>query len=334
MRISTIVTVYNLEKFIDECLQSIFAQTVPPDEIIVVDDCSTDNSASIIKKYAGKITYIKMPKNSGVLLSFISGIENATGDILSFLDGDDIWHKNKLEEISKMFLEDESRILVTHDYECINGNDNNRDYNNDNTHYNTAEIVKKSQGDNDKMDKLLRNAILCYKGVWLGSAFCLNRKYLDIQKFKNLMLSLPDAELAYQDHPIAAFILLENLNKKAFYIDKILFKYRIFGNNHSGKSNDIESALRTIQKSQANNVRTKYLVAQHPDLIEENKSQKNGFIYNLFLHQLYSRQYINSIKKYFYLVFCAWDVKKTIHEKQIPHCSVVDFFNTTAGTKI
>lgn len=314
MRISTIVTVYNLEKYIEECLCSIFAQTLQPDEIIVVDDCSTDDSATIIKKYADKINYIKMPKNSGVLLAFIRGIEEATGNILSFLDGDDIWHATKLEEISTAFSEDENRILITHDYECIDGNGNSRVYNNDNTHFNTAEIVKKSLGDNDKMDKLLRNAILCNKGVWLGSAFCLNKKYLDIQKFKNLMVSLPDTELAYQDHPIAAFILLENRSKKVFYINKILFKYRIFGNNHSGKSNDMTSALRKIQKSQANNIRTRYLVAQHPDLIEENKRQKSGFIYNTFLNQLYTKKYLAAIKKYFYLIFNTWNLKKTIHE--------------------
>ncbi len=314
MKISTIVTVYNLEKYIEECLHSIFAQTQQPDEIIVVDDCSTDNSAAIIKKYADKIKYIKMPKNSGVLLAFITGIEAAAGDILSFLDGDDSWHTNKLEEILKAFLADENRILITHNYECIDGNGNNRAYNNDDTQHNTAEIVKKSLGDTNKMDRLLRNSILCYKGVWLGSAFCLNKKYLDIQKFKQLMVFLPDVELAYQDHPIAAFILLEYLDKKVFYIDKILFKYRIFGNNHSGKSDNIDSALHTIKKSQANHIRTKYFVAQHPNLIEENKRQKRAFIYNTFLQQLYTKKYVSAINKYFYLVFSTWNFKKIIHE--------------------
>jgi glycosyltransferase involved in cell wall biosynthesis len=314
MRISTIVTVYNLEKFIEDCLCSIFAQTLQPDEIIVVDDCSADNSAGIIKKYIDRVTYIKMPQNSGVLLAFIRGIEEATGDILSFLDGDDIWHTNKLEEITKAFSADKNRILVTHDYECINGNGNSRLYNNDNTHQNTAEIVKKSKGNPDKMNTFLRNAILCNKGVWLGSAFCLNKKYFDIPKFKSLMLSLPDAELAYQDHPAAAFILLENINGKVFYIDKILFKYRMFGNNHSGKSNDIASALRTIKKSQANNARTSNLVAQHPYLIEENKRQKSGFLYNSFLEELYTKKYPAAIKKYFSLWFNVWGFKKKIHE--------------------
>jgi glycosyltransferase involved in cell wall biosynthesis len=314
MRISTIVTVYNLEKFIEDCLCSIFAQTLQPDEIIVVDDCSADNSAGIIKKYIDRVTYIKMPQNSGVLLAFIRGIEEATGDILSFLDGDDIWHTNKLEEIAKAFSADKNRILVTHDYECINGNGTSRLYNNDDTHYNTAEIVKKSQGNPDKMDTLLRNAILCNKGVWLGSAFCLNKKYFDLPKFKSLMLSLPDVKLAYQDHTAAAFILLENINGKVFYIDKILFKYRMSGNNYSGKSNTIDSALHTIKKSQANNARTSNLVAQHPHLIEEITSQKNGSVYNNFLEELYTKKYLAALKKYFYLCFNTWGFKKKMHE--------------------
>lgn len=314
MRISTIVTVYNLEKYIEESLNSILAQTRLPDEIIVVDDCSTDNSAAIIKIFSDKVQYIKMPKNSGVLLAFIRGIEAATGDILSFLDGDDSWHTTKLEEIEKAFTEDDNRILVTHDYECMDGNSNNRPYTDDITYLNTAAIVKKSNGNLYTMDRLLRNSILCNKGVWLGSAFCLNKKYLDIAGFKQLMLSMPDAELAYQDHPVAAFILLENIDKPVFYIDKILFRYRLFGNNHSGKSNDVNSALRTIRKSLANNMRTKYLVAQHPELTEENKRQKMGYLYNIFLQELYTKNYFSAIKKYFSLVFGGWDFRKFIKE--------------------
>jgi len=91
MKISTVITLYNLEKYIDDAIQSVLRQTRQPDEIIVVDDCSTDRSADIVCKYGHRITYIKQEKNIGALWNSLSGLKAATGDIVAFLDGDDVW---------------------------------------------------------------------------------------------------------------------------------------------------------------------------------------------------------------------------------------------------
>lgn len=313
MIISTIITVYNLEKYIEEAIESVFSQTRLPDEVIVIDDCSTDNSAKILQKYADKITYIKMPENSGVLMAFIRGIEVAKGDILTFLDGDDIWYPTKVEEVEKAFLENEDRILVTHDYECIDDEGLKRSYMTDPTHFNMTGIAKRAR-DLDEMDKLLRNSMLSYKGVWLGSAFSLRRKYLDLNSFKKLMTELPDANLSHQDQPIAAYTVLENKDKKVFFINKILFKYRVFGLNSSGVSNDLKSAFKTLARSRATIIRTSYLVSRHPELVEE-KQRQEMFLLNLdYLAYLYQKKYAKAFQHFLKLFFNFWTLNQKIKE--------------------
>lgn len=314
MAISTIITVYNLEKYVEDTLESVFSQTRLPDEIIVVDDCSTDASPQVLQKYLDRIKYIRMPQNSGVLMAFIRGIEESKGEILTFLDGDDLWHQEKLEEVEKAFAEDSNRILVTHDYECIDGAGAARDYTSDQTHFNTGQIVEKSAGDLDEMDRLLRNSMLTYKGVWLGSAFSLRRKYLDLVSFKKLMLELPGSNLSHQDQPIAAFAVLQNKDKKMFFINKILFKYRIFGLNSSGVSKDVASALKTIERSKATLTRTSHLVSQHPELIEENQRQALMLLNINYLQKLYNKEYFSALKDFSGLAFGLWNAKQTLKE--------------------
>ena len=98
MKISTVITLYNLEKYIDEAIQSVLRQTRQPDEIIVVDDCSIDGAADIVAKYRDRIIYVRQEKNIGNLRNALSGLKAATGDIVAFLDGDDVWMSNKLKQ--------------------------------------------------------------------------------------------------------------------------------------------------------------------------------------------------------------------------------------------
>lgn len=90
--VSIIIPMYNVEKYIKECLDSLIAQTFKDFEVIVVDDCSTDKSCEIAESYASKLnlTLIRSEKNSGYPgVSRNKGIENAKGKYLCFLDSDD-----------------------------------------------------------------------------------------------------------------------------------------------------------------------------------------------------------------------------------------------------
>ncbi|MCF7954580.1 MAG: glycosyltransferase family 2 protein [Phycisphaerae bacterium] len=95
-RVSAVVPAYNAEKHIARAIDSILKQSRPADEIIVVDDGSTDATAEVVKAYGDKVRYIYQ-ENSGVSVARNTGIEAASGNWIAFLDGDDEWCGEKLE---------------------------------------------------------------------------------------------------------------------------------------------------------------------------------------------------------------------------------------------
>ncbi len=99
--VSVIVPLYNAEKYIEETMESILNQTYKNIEIVIVDDGSKDQSSSIVKnfkkKYPEQIQYI-LQENQGVSVARNTGIENANGEYISFLDSDDLWHSTKIEK--------------------------------------------------------------------------------------------------------------------------------------------------------------------------------------------------------------------------------------------
>lgn len=93
--VSCIVPVFNGERYVRETVDSIFAQTYRPLEIIVADDGSHDDSAAIIKRYGRQVNYLWQP-NAGPAAARNLGLSAATGDLIAFLDADDLWHPTKL----------------------------------------------------------------------------------------------------------------------------------------------------------------------------------------------------------------------------------------------
>lgn len=99
MNISVVIPAYNREKTIEMCLDSIVNQTYKPMEIIVVDDCSTDNTVSKVKEYqCDYVRVIKCDENHGAQRARNIGIREAKGDWIAFLDSDDEWYPDKLEK--------------------------------------------------------------------------------------------------------------------------------------------------------------------------------------------------------------------------------------------
>ena len=97
--ISVIVPVYNVEKYLEKCLNSLVNQTYQNIEIIVVDDGSTDNSGRIADDFALKYDIIKVihTKNGGLSAARNVGIENAGGEYIAFVDSDDWVDVNTFE---------------------------------------------------------------------------------------------------------------------------------------------------------------------------------------------------------------------------------------------
>lgn len=94
MKISVVIPAYNASSFLPRCLESVFAQTLQPCEVIVVDDGSTDESASLARSLGACV--VSRP-NGGLAAARNTGVLNATGDWIALLDADDLWSPEKLE---------------------------------------------------------------------------------------------------------------------------------------------------------------------------------------------------------------------------------------------
>jgi len=98
--VSVITPVYNAEEFLRETIESVLNQTYEDFEYLLIDDCSTDSSAEIVKSYKedSRIKYIKLKENSGAAVARNTGLENAEGRYIAFIDSDDKWYPEKLEK--------------------------------------------------------------------------------------------------------------------------------------------------------------------------------------------------------------------------------------------
>lgn len=112
--VSVIVPVYNVEKYLKECLQSLLNQTYYNLEIILVNDGSTDSSSSICDEYANKDSRIIVihKENGGLSSARNAGLNKSTGDYVFFLDSDDLLQNNAIELLYNCLNEDESSIVM------------------------------------------------------------------------------------------------------------------------------------------------------------------------------------------------------------------------------
>lgn len=112
--VSVIVPVYNVEKYLEECLDSIINQTLKDIEVICIDDGSTDSSHSILKKYAAKDKRIVILQqdNQGAGVARNFGMSIAKGKYLSFLDGDDFFVESLLEDAVLQAEEEQADIVI------------------------------------------------------------------------------------------------------------------------------------------------------------------------------------------------------------------------------
>ena len=99
--VSIITPSYNSSKFIEECIESVISQTYQEWEMIIVDDCSIDNSRKLINKYVNqdkRIRSIFLKENVGSAQARNTAIKEAEGEYIAFLDSDDLWFPEKLEK--------------------------------------------------------------------------------------------------------------------------------------------------------------------------------------------------------------------------------------------
>ena len=109
-KVTIITPLYNGARYIEQTILSVIRQTYPDWEMIIVDDCSTDHPETVISRYVvqdNRIRLIRLDKNSGAAGARNVAIDQAGGDYIAFLDGDDVWKPKKLErQVSLMTNQD------------------------------------------------------------------------------------------------------------------------------------------------------------------------------------------------------------------------------------
>ena len=122
--VSIIMPSYNTALYIEETIQSVLNQTYPNWELIIVDDCSNDNTDEVLEKIKDpRIHYLKNEKNSGAAVSRNKALREAKGQWIAFLDSDDLWMPNKLEKQIR-FMEENGYAFSYTNYEEIDVNGN------------------------------------------------------------------------------------------------------------------------------------------------------------------------------------------------------------------
>lgn len=114
--VSIIMPSWNTGNYIAESIESVLNQTYKNWELLIVDDCSTDNTDSVVASFDDKrIRYFKNKKNSGAALTRNRAIRKANGEWIAFLDSDDLWLPEKLEKQLK-FMNDNGYVFSYHDF--------------------------------------------------------------------------------------------------------------------------------------------------------------------------------------------------------------------------
>jgi glycosyltransferase involved in cell wall biosynthesis len=118
--ISVIIPTHNYGSFIGDAIESILIQDYPQEriEIIIVDDGSTDNTSEVVQKYANRIAYI-YSEHKGVAAARNKGVSLAKGEIITFLDADDIWLPMRIKRVVEAFAQSADVGIVFHNFDVI-----------------------------------------------------------------------------------------------------------------------------------------------------------------------------------------------------------------------
>ncbi|NJL84300.1 MAG: glycosyltransferase [Chloroflexaceae bacterium] len=224
--VSVVIDNYNYGRFLAQAIESVFAQTYPHWELIVVDDGSTDNSREILAAYAGRVVPL-LQSNSGQGAAITAGIRRSRGEIVCLLDADDYYHPQKLEKVVAAFAAHPSWVQIAHGRIVVDGNN----------HRIGVGPRRYSQGD-------VRNLLLRWGryGFGITSSLAYRREVLW------QALPIPSRRAAAADTYLGAII--------PFYgevgcINEPLMFYRIHGNNKQARNDNLDYLIQEREDTAA-----------------------------------------------------------------------------------
>jgi len=223
MKLSIITPCYNAEKYLPAMIESVLQQSYSLFELIVVTDGSTDNSLKILESYAerdARIIVINGPNTGKPSIARNKGISIATGDIITFLDADDIYMSKRLELIIDAFNKHPQASIVIHDFNRISA---------------TGEVLSngliKDNWERYRMDTLFKadnNILISVNDIYfafLDSWFFVHTSSISFMKcdYKEHELYFNETLLYFEDLSKWCELVV---NKKVLYIDNVLSSYR------------------------------------------------------------------------------------------------------------
>jgi glycosyltransferase involved in cell wall biosynthesis len=208
VNVSVIIAVFNGADFIAEALDSVFAQTHPAASVIVVNDGSTDGTAAVLDRCAGRITVLTQ-SNQGLALSRNRALDAADGDLVAFLDADDVWEPTKLAEQVAYFIAHPECAVVHTGAWYINGN---------------GDMTERAVRPGPRPEAWCYETLLRRNTIFLSST-AVRRSALAGQRFVTDAAGCEDWDL---------WLRLAKHHQFG-YLDMPLTRYRIHGSNMSGK---------------------------------------------------------------------------------------------------
>lgn len=224
-QLSIAMCTYNGENYLQEQLESIAGQTRLPDELVVCDDCSRDNTVKIIKKFANTVPFpvhiFVNDINLGSTKNFEKAISLCKGDIIALSDQDDVWHADKLMCIERVFLNSTEVGVVFTDAEVVDEQLNAIGY----TLWQAINFNKKKQ------KKVLNGKAL---ELLLKGNFVTGATMAFQSKYKDIILPIPDdLLLRIWVHDGWISLLIAAVGSVTF-LPIPLIKYRQHSNNQAG----------------------------------------------------------------------------------------------------
>jgi glycosyltransferase involved in cell wall biosynthesis len=213
--VSVVMTVHNGHRFLAEQVASILAQLESGDELIAIDDASTDNSVEILRSFSSSCMRIHPnPLNQGVVRSIEQGLRLASAEFIFLSDQDDVWLPGKRRAFVAEFERDPSVLIVISDAEIIGGND---------------ELIAPSFM---RMRRGFRSGVVStlWRSRYLGCAMAIRRSLLDLALPIPLTVPMHDMWLG----------ALGRLCGEVRYIDRPYLKYR----RHMANLTSLRTAFR------------------------------------------------------------------------------------------
>jgi len=222
MNISVCIATYNGEVYVKEQISSILSEIELNDELIIVDDCSKDNTVDIIKNLNDdRIKIYKNETNKGHVFTFAKAIEIANNDLIFLSDQDDIWEKGRINTFKYYFNENDA-LLISSNFSM----------------FNESEIINMVYPliYNDS-NRYIHNiyGIILGKRAYYGCAMAFRKK------FKEIILPIPN----YVESHDLWVALAANILKSNLHIEEITLRKRIHDNNVTNPNRNFMSKIRT-----------------------------------------------------------------------------------------